>query len=254
MAVSCHFFYCHCIMYIGTSVSTRSGLSQSRGYEVSLAVFGTFLASLDSYLILSLLCRHCSGDCINRILSAIFSIVLVAMCVESALVSGPWPLSYIGGTNTVAHTDVLIFTLGFSLYEECLWMSWWWLGIEKTYKVYIFHHLIGIASFSRFLYQNKCGPDAVVILGLGETTVPLLQLCWFLRQSGSYKRLTKILTCVHAGLFWIIRFGVFTVLLFVYLSATNSDLFFKLIVHSFYYLNVFSSVMWAQHVYKMCSN
>ena len=233
------------------SVSTRSEVSKSSGYEVALAVFGTFLASLDLYLILSVLFRHRSGDCINRIISTVFCAVLVAMCLESTLVSGPWPLSYIGGTNTVAHTDVLIFTLGFFLYEECLWMSWWWLGIEATYKNYMFHHLLCIASFSRLLYRNKCGPEAVPLLGLSQATVPLVHMYWFLRESASYKCL-NILTCIYTSLFMIIRLGMFGVLLFVYFWSTKCDIFFKLIALSFYCLNVVSSITWSRRVYEIC--
>ena len=239
---------------VPVSIATRSGVNKSSGYEVSLTVFGTFLASLDSYLILSVLCRNLSGDSIHRIVSSIFSVLLVAMCVESALVSGPWPLSYIGGTNTVAHTDVLIFTLGFFLYEQCLWVSWWWLGIEKTYKDFILHHLIGIASFTRFLYHGKGGPEAMTVLCFSEATVPLMQLCWFLRQSKSYRRthLTKIMNSVYACLFWTVRCGVFTVLLVLYtlVSSTKFDLLFKFFVHVFYYYGVFTSVVWAKHLHK----
>ena len=246
------------LLHLGTSnslvsESTRSEVSKSSGYEVALAAFGTFLVSLDLYLILSrsMLCRNLSGDWINRIVSIIFSVLLVAMCVESALVSGPWPLSYIGGTNTVAHTDVLISSLGFYAYEVCLWVRWWWLGIERTYKKYIFHHLVCVASFLRLLYQNKCGPEAMTLLCLSEATVPLLQVYWCLRESGSYEYLKDIVTCVYTGLFCTIRLIVFAVLLLKYYLSCKFDILFILVTLCFYFINVHSCCTWIRRVYEI---
>ena len=80
-------------------MQTVSGGS-SHNYELLLAAIGSFLAWTDSFFILHTFSRHRSAEWNCRLITVVHAIIATTLCFTSAVLTGPWPFSYVGGPNT----------------------------------------------------------------------------------------------------------------------------------------------------------
>lgn len=191
--------------------------------DLLLACLGSFLMWTDSYFILHTLNRKCSAEWNCRIITAVHAIVSASLCCTSAVITGPWPFSYIGEANTSLHNTVMIISLGYFLFDFA-----WCMYMKTEGWVMLSHHIVSILGLSYVLYQNKFGSELTAVMGASEFTNPLLQLRWFLKASGHYTgRKALFLDLTFVILFIASRLGVGTLFHIVCQTSPKLDIIVK---------------------------
>ncbi len=154
------------------------------GYEckdVKLAIFGSFLLWLNLYNITYILNRRHSAEWNCRIIAGLHGTVSAIFCFISAFILGPWPFSYIGYPPNSLHCSIFIVSFGYFLFDLL-----WCLYMRTEGIVMLTHHILSILGLMYVLRYNIYGCESSAILGASEFTNPLLQLRWFLKQTGKY--------------------------------------------------------------------
>ncbi len=86
------------------------------------------------------------------------------------------------------------------------------------------HHCLSIFGFCYVTYYNRYGCEITALLGGSEFTNPLLQLRWFLKQTGLYSGTKEILLDYSFVFFFLTaRVGVGTVFLGIFLISPRVD-------------------------------
>lgn len=221
-------------------------LSQTSGYEILLATIGSFLAWTDSYFILHALNRKRSPEWNCRLVTAAHGVVSSSLCFTSAVLTGPWPFTYIGQANTSLHNVAMVISLGYFLFDFL-----WCLYMKTEGGVMLAHHLVSILGLVYILYQGKCGSELTAVMGASEVTNPLLQLRWFLKETGHYRgRIGKIVDCLFVMLFLTVRLGVGSVFHYVCQTSPKLDLITKAGGQAFYIISVIFGVQILIFFYK----
>lgn len=218
-------------------VTIRAGdiMSQSSNkHELLLAAIGSFLAWTDTYFILHALNQRFSAEWNCRLVTVAHAIISTALSFTSAVITGPWPFSYVGEANTSFHNTIMIISFGYFAFDFL-----WCLYMRSEGAVMLAHHLVSLFSIVYSLYQGRSGSELTAVMGASELTNPLLQLRWFLKESGQYKgRLAVIIDCLFISLFWTARLGVGSVFHFVCQTSPKLDLATKVGGQAFYIISV----------------
>ena len=202
-------------------------------YELAFSTIGSFLAWTDSYFILHALNRRCSAEWNCRLITAIHALLSTTLCFTSAVVVGPWPFSHVGMPSTNLHNMIMVISLGYFLFDFL-----WSLYMKSESNIMLAHHLVSILGLTYCLCTGRAGSELTAVMGASEFTNPLLQLRWFLKESGLYKgRMAKIVDLVFVCSFWFCRLGVGTVFHFVCQTSPKLDLFVKLGGQAFYIIS-----------------
>lgn len=218
----------------------------SNRYELLFAAIGSFLAWTDSYFIVHTFNRQHSAEWNCRLITAIHAVVATFLCFTSAVVTGPWPFSYIGGTNTPLHNAAMVISLGYFLFDFL-----WCIYMKSEGPVMLAHHLVSILGLIYSLYQGKFGSELTAVMGASEVTNPFLQLRWFLKESGSYSgKSAKILDFLFVSIFWAVRLGVGSVYHVVCQTSPKLDLITKAGGQAFYIISVIFGIQLAIFLYK----
>lgn len=214
--------------------------------ELLLAITGSFLAWTDAYFILHALNRNCSAEWNCRLITTIHAIVASGLCLTSAVITGPWPFTYLGETNTSLHNTTMIISLGYFLFDIA------WCLIKKTEgPVMLAHHIVSIFSLGYALKQGRFGSELTAVLGASEFTNPILQLRWFLRETGYYKgRIAKCIDTLFVMSFLSARLGVGSVFHYVCQTSPKIDFLTKLGGQAFYIISVVFGVQLCLMFYK----
>ena len=221
-------------------------LTQTSKYELLFAAIGSFLAWTDSYFILHALNRHHSAEWNCRLITVIHAIISTSLCFASAVIIGPWPFSYIGEASTGLHNTVMVISLGFFLFDFL-----WCIYMKSEGGVMLAHHLVSILGLIYVIYQGKCGSELVAVMGASEFTNPLLQLRWFLKETGYYRgRLEKVIDGLFVSLFWLSRLGVGSMFHYVCQTSPKLDLITKAGGQAFYIISLIFGIQLAIYFYK----
>lgn len=230
----------------GDALMQTVGDHNKHQYELLFAAIGSFLAWTDSYFILHTFNRRYSAEWNCRVITAVHSVIITSLCFTSAVLTGPWPFSYIGGSNTSLHNTIMVISLGYFLFDFL-----WCVYMRSEGPVMLAHHLVSILGLAYSIFQGKAGSELTAVMGASEFTNPLLQMRWFLRESGLYKgRLALIVDSFFVSLFWIARLGVGSVFHFVCQTSPNLDLVTKGGGQAFYIISVIFGIQIAVFFYR----
>ena len=156
--------------------------------DIVLAIIGSFLVWLNLYNIIYSINWKCSAEWNCRIIAGLHGTVSAFFCFISAFILGPWPFSYIGYPPNHLHCNIIIISFGYFLFDLL-----WCLFMKTEGIVMLIHHCLSIIGLSYVMCYNIYGCESSAILGASEFTNPLLQLRWFLKQTGKYSGNTEIL-------------------------------------------------------------
>ena len=220
--------------------------SSNNNYELVLAAIGSFLAWTDSYFILHAINRHRSAEWNCRLVTVVHAVIATILCFTSAVITGPWPFSYVGEANTSLHNTIMIISLGYFAFDFL-----WCLYMKSEGAVMLAHHLVSLVGFVYSLYQGRSGSELTAVMGASEVTNPLLQLRWFLRESGYYKgRLAVIVDVLFISMFWTARLGVGSVFHYVCQTSPKLDLVTKAGGQAFYIISLVFGIQLVIYGYK----
>ena len=230
----------------GDVMMRSTGEHSKHSYELLFAAIGSFLAWTDSYFILHTFNRRFSAEWNCRLITALHAVMATSLCFTSAVLTGPWPFSYIGGPNTSLHNTIMVVSLGYFLFDFC-----WCMYMNTEGPVMLAHHLVSIVGLSYSLYQGRVGSELTAVMGASEVTNPLLQLRWFLKQSGYYRgRLAFILDSLFVSTFLMARLGVGSVFHYVCQTSSKLDLIAKGGGQAFYIISVIFGIQIAVFYYR----
>lgn len=199
-----------------------------------LAALGSFLLWSDLYLLLRVLQPRWTAEWACRVATTIHASTVAFLCCSSVVVLGPWPFHYIGRTNTQLHTAIVVLTIGYFVFDFA-----WCVGMQTEGAVMLLHHVVSIFGFSYVLYTGKYGCEISAVLGASEVTNPLLQMRWFLKQTGRYSgSVEKAVDWMFVCLFCSLRLGVGTAFFFCFFSSPDVDAIARYGATAFYIISI----------------
>lgn len=218
----------------------------SREGDIGYAVIGSFLLWTDLYLLLHALNRKCSAEWNCRIVTALHGALSAGLCLLSAVFLGPWPFSYLGEKSTEFHTVIMIISLGYFLFDFT-----WCMYMRTEGPVMLAHHVISVLGLAYVLYHGRYGSELTAVMGASECTNPLLQLRWFMKETGHYTG-TKavIIDYLFVSLFWAARLGAGSVFHYVCQTSPKLNLIVKAGGNAFYIISAVFGVQLLMFFYR----
>ncbi|XP_041373449.1 TLC domain-containing protein 5-like [Gigantopelta aegis] len=183
-----------------------------------------------------------------RIVTCIHGILITSMAAWCAFVQGPWPFTDAGGSNTPLQWLTVTMCLGYFIFDFS-----WCLYFRGEGAVMMVHHCLSILGLSMCLVFGRWGTELVATICGGEMTNPLLQLRWFLRETGRYDTwYGELNDIVFMVLFGIIRIGVGSALLYSYFQQPTDYLgrFGGVCIYSIGWLFFINIVQFGVNKYK----
>lgn len=212
----------------------KSVVRMRDGGDIVLAVVGSFLLWTDFYFFLHVINRKCSAEWNCRIVTAIHGALSASLCLVSVVVLGPWPFNYLGEKSTEFHTAIMIISLGYFLFDFS-----WCMYMQTEGRVMLAHHVVSLLGLAYVLYQGRYGSELTAVMGASECTNPLLQLRWFMKETGHYTGKKAILVdYLFVSLFWAARLGAGSVFHYVCQTSPKLNLFVKAGGQAFYIISV----------------
>ena len=210
------------------------------------AVIGSFLLWVDFYFILHALNHKQSAEWNCRIVTAIHGTLSALLCLLSAVYFGPWPFSHLGEKNTDLHNAIMIISLGYFLFDFI-----WCMYMRTEGKVMLSHHVVSVFGLIYALYQGRYGTELTAVMGASEFTNPLLQLRWFLKESGYYSgKIAVIIDWLFVVSFCVARLGVGTAFHYVCQTSPKLGLITKAGGQAFYIISVVFGIQLLHFIYR----
>lgn len=220
------------------NVTTLDDLKQavpSLNTVTMAAIGGSFMFWSALYMLLQIVNgRRCSKEWNCRLVTMLHGLVAANISLVSVLIIGPWPFDYIARPNTIFHSAIMINSLGYFMFDFT------WCMIMKTEGVLMLvHHSLSIYGFFHVLYHGYHGCEMVAVLGGSESTNPLLQFRWFVKELGYYKGwLEYAIDSCFVVIFASFRIICGTTFLVHYATDPNVTTFAKLGGFSFYLVSL----------------
>lgn len=149
--------------------------------DLVLAIFGSFLLWLNLYNFIYVVNWKCSAEWNCRIVAGLHGTVSACLCFVSAFILGPWPFSYVGYPPNLLQCNIIVISFGYFAFDLL-----WCLYMRTEGLMMLTHHCLSIMGLMYVMRYNIYGCESTAILGASEFTNPILQLRWFLKQSGKY--------------------------------------------------------------------
>lgn len=217
----------------------------------AVAVLGSLLLWTNVYLLLCALFRPLgSPEWTCRIVTSLHAVLLSGLGLASMFFVGPWPFHYLGQLNTELHTDTVVLSLGYFLFDFA-----WCVRMQTEGWVMLLHHVVSVFGFGYVLYSGRYGCEITCVLGASELTNPLLQLRWFLKHSDMYSGVVeRAVDWTFACLFCSIRLGAGSMFFFTFFFSPHVDTIARLGGTGFYVISIVFSFQIALYVYhKYCN-
>ncbi|XP_067910507.1 TLC domain-containing protein 5 [Heterodontus francisci] len=146
--------------------------------------------------------HHYEWNC--RLVTLIHGVLIVCFSAYVGFIDGPWPFTHPGAPNTVLQTQVLCLSLGYFIFD----MSWC-IYFQTEGLVMLSHHSLSILGIVMVLVLEYSATEVNAVIFGSEVTNPLLQIRWFLRESGYYHSLLgDAVDLLFVLLFCSVRIGV----------------------------------------------
>ncbi|XP_053547560.1 TLC domain-containing protein 5 isoform X2 [Bombina bombina] len=158
-----------------------------------------------------------------RLVTLVHGILIISLSAYVGFIDGPWPFTYPGSTNTPLQIHVLCLTLGYFFFD-----LGWCVYFQTEKALMLTHHLLSILGIIMALILGESATEVNAVLFGSEITNPLLQVRWFLRESGQYDTLAgDVVDFLFVALFTIVRIGVGARLLYCELLSSKPYWFVK---------------------------
>ena len=221
-------------------------MNQASRQELFLAALGSLLVWTDSYFILHALNRKRSAEWNVRLITTVHAFIASGLCFTSAVITGPWPFTYLGEANTGLHNIAMIISLGYFVFDFS-----WCICMKTEGPVMLAHHVVSILGLVYALYQGRYGSELTAVMGASEFTNPFLQLRWFMKETGTYTgRKAVILDFLFVTGFIGARLGVGSVFHYICQTSPKINLVTKAGGQAFYIISVVFGVQLLMFVYK----
>lgn len=215
------------------------------------AIGGSFMFWSALYMLLQIINGRSGKEWNCRLVTMLHGLVAANISLVSVLIIGPWPFDYIARPNTIFHSMIMISSLGYFMFDFT------WCMMMKTEGVLMLvHHSLSIYGFFHVLYHGYHGCEMVAVLGGSESTNPLLQFRWFVKELGYYQGwLEYAIDSCFVVIFASFRIVCGTTFLVHYATDPNVTTFAKIGGFSFYLVSLLFMTDLLNFVYsKYCTN
>ncbi|XP_004585245.4 TLC domain-containing protein 5 isoform X1 [Ochotona princeps] len=194
---------------------------------MALALCLQVLCSLCGWLSLyTSLCRlnkHRSYEWSCRLVTFTHGVLSIGLSAYIGFIDGPWPFTHPGSPNTPLQVYVLCLTLGYFIFD-----LGWCIYFQSEGALMLAHHTLSILGIIMALVLGESGTEVNAVLFGSEITNPLLQMRWFLRETGHYHSFTgDVVDFLFVALFTGVRIGLGAHLLFCELVSPTPKWFVK---------------------------
>ena len=111
--------------------------------------------------------------------------------------------------------------------------------------------MVSLLGLAYVLHQGRYGSELTAVMGASESTNPLLQLRWFLKETGHYTgRKALLIDYLFVSLFLGARLGVGTVFHYVCQTSPKLNLIVKAGGQAFYIISVVFGVQLGLFFYR----
>jgi len=198
------------------------------------AIGGCFVFWSALYMLLEIVNSRSGKEWNCRMVTMVHGLIAANISLVSVMIIGPWPFDYIAQPNTIFHNMIMIISLGYFMFDFT------WCMVMKTEGVLMLvHHSLSIYGFFHVLYHGYHGCEMVAVLGGSESTNPLLQFRWFVKELGFYHGwLEYAIDTVFVVIFASFRIGFGTTFLIHYANDPNVTTFAKMGGFSFYLVSL----------------
>lgn len=227
--------FCKCF---DKQVSTSSGYLKNFQLQVSINAAMLLLLGGSTclwsiyYLCINFFNNKRTSEWNCRLVALTHSLV-VCRLVEYFVFLESWPLYRLGGPNTNGEYTVLYFSGSYFIFDLI-----WSLYTGSEGPVMLAHHLICVIGLPLIINTGLEGASVVFCIWGGELTNPFLQARWFLRETNNKdSKWAWWNDLIFALLFFIIRAGVFSVLVYNFYFST-SHFIIKMLGYAFYFVGL----------------
>ncbi|XP_042762825.1 TLC domain-containing protein 5 [Panthera leo] len=198
-----------------------------RSARMALGLCPQVLCSLGGWLLLYIsFCRlnkHRSYEWNCRLVTFTHGVLSIGLSAYIGFVDGPWPFTHPGSPNTPLQVHVLCLTLGYFIFD-----LGWCIYFQSEGALMLAHHTLSILGIIMALVLGESGTEVNAVLFGSEITNPLLQMRWFLRETGHYHSFTgDVVDFLFVALFTGVRIGVGARLLFCEMVSPKPKGFVK---------------------------
>lgn len=191
--------------------------------DIILDTLSCFLLWSAIYFLITIINSKRSNEWNSRLLAITHAIFITALSYWCGFQTGPWPFDALGFPNTPFQTLILMVSLGYFSFDF-LWCVY--MGTEGP--IMLLHHLISMLSMMYGLFTGRSGAEIIATIFGSELTNPFLQLRWFLRETRSYHtRFAYVNDLIFMGLFFYLRLGVGSCLMYSVIIAKEPTLLMK---------------------------
>ncbi|XP_060073094.1 TLC domain-containing protein 5-like [Ylistrum balloti] len=155
-----------------------------------------------------------------RTVTAIHAAVVTVLSGWCGFVQGPWPFTHAGGPSTPLQLFTTEICLGYFLFDFT-----WCVYFRSEGAVMLLHHTVSIIGLTFSIILGHYGTEMIAAIFGSEATNPLLQMRWFLKESGKYNTLLgEIVDHAFVLLFGFLRIGIGSYLLYCYFQQDTDFL------------------------------
>ncbi|KAK6173725.1 hypothetical protein SNE40_017131 [Patella caerulea] len=189
--------------------------------DLDLSLFCTcLLAWVTVYYLLFYLFPTRGAEWQCRTITVSHALVISFMAGWCCFIQGPWPLTDAGGPNTQLQIVTATICLSYFIFDFS-----WCLYYQTEGFTMLLHHFLSIIGLLVTLLVGKYGTELVATICGGEITNPLLQLRWFLRETGHKNSLAaEVVDWMFVCSFGFMRLGIGTILLYGYFMQPTDNL------------------------------
>ncbi|MBZ3877049.1 POU domain, class 2, transcription factor 3 [Sciurus carolinensis] len=169
--------------------------------------------------------KHRSYEWSCRLVTFTHGVLSIVLSAYIGFIDGPWPFTHPGSPNTPLQVHVLCLTLGYFIFD-----LGWCIYFQSEGALMLAHHTLSILGIIMALVLGESGTEVNAVLFGSEITNPLLQLRWFLRETGHYHSFTgDVVDFLFVALFTGVRIGVGARLLFCEMVSPTPKWFVKVL-------------------------
>ncbi|OWF52429.1 transmembrane protein 136-like [Mizuhopecten yessoensis] len=183
-----------------------------------------------------------------RTVTAIHASVVSILSAWCGFVQGPWPFTHAGGPSTPLQLVTTEICLGYFLFDFT-----WCLYFRSEGLVMLVHHMVSIFGLTFSAVTGHYGTELIAAIFGSEATNPLLQMRWFLKETGKYNTLLgEIVDHGFVFMFGFLRIGIGSCLLYSYFQQ-DTDILGRLsgiVLYAISWMFWISIVQYAIRKYK----
>lgn len=126
--------------------------------------------------------KHRSAEWNSRMVAFLHAF-LACRNIEMNMIKLPFTFEEFGEASTSFQNNAIAFSIAYFIFETC-----YCLYAQTEDYVMMLHHFISLTGLIWGYQLKVCGYEVCLLLWVAEFTNPILQIRWFLRESGYQKK------------------------------------------------------------------